>query len=170
MSQGTTSTAPAEVTRAEIEAFLFEEAALLDAWRLDEWLALLTEDARYLVPPNDVPDGDHRSTLFTIADDIERIRGRIKRLKSSEAHAESPKSRTRRMISNVRITGRSADEIEAEANFVVYRFRRNQRVGEYVGRYVYRLRLVEDGFRIAERRAILDCEELGGLGSISFIL
>ncbi len=160
----------AEVTRAEIEAFLFEEAALLDAWRLDDWLALLTEDARYLVPPNDVPDGDHRSTLFTIADDIERIRGRIKRLKSGQAHAEAPRSRTRRMISNVRITARAAGEIGAEANFVVYRFRRNERIGEYVGRYIYRLRPGAGGFRIAERRAVLDCEELGALGSVSFIL
>ncbi len=166
MSAGT----PAEITRADVEAFLFEEAALLDAWRLDDWLALLTEDARYLVPPNDVPDGDHRSTLFTIADDIDRIRGRVKRLKSGQAHAEAPRSRTRRMISNVRITERTAVEIEAEANFVVYRFRRNERVGEYVGRYVFRLRPGEDGLRIVERRAILDCQELGALGSVSFIL
>ena len=162
--------AAADVTRADVEAFLFEEAALLDAWRLDEWLALLCDDAHYLVPPNDVPDGDYRSTLFTIADDIGRIRGRIKRLKSSEAHAESPKSRTRRMISNVRITERAEGEIVAEANFVVYRFRRNERIGEYVGHYVFRLRLTEAGFKIAERRAILDCEELGALGSVSFIL
>ena len=162
--------APADITRAEVEAFLFEEAALLDAWRLDDWLELLTEDARYLIPPNDVPGGDHRSTLFTIADDIDRIRGRIKRLKSGEAHAEAPRSRTRRMISNVRVTRRTGSEIEAEANFVVYRFRRNERIGEYVGRYLYRLRPGGEGLRIVERRAILDCEELGALGSVSFIL
>ena len=28
-----------EVGRAEVEDFLFREAALLDEWRLDEWLA-----------------------------------------------------------------------------------------------------------------------------------
>ena len=44
------SAAASAVTRAEIEAFLFEEAALLDSWRLDDWLGLLTEDVRYLVP------------------------------------------------------------------------------------------------------------------------
>ncbi len=165
---------PAEaIGREDVEALFFEEAALLDAWRLDDWLALLTGDARYLVPPNDVPDGDPRTTLFTIADDIRRIRGRIKRLKSEEAHAESPRSRTRRLISNIRIVERCAgcdDVLVAEANFVVYRFRRNERVGEYVGRYRYRLRATADGLRIAERRAILDSEELGGLGSVSFIL
>ena len=158
------------VRREDVEALFFEEAALLDAWRLDDWLGLLTGDARYLVPPNDVPDGDPRNTLFTIADDIRRIHGRVKRLKSAEAHAESPRSRTRRMVSNVRVVERAGDELVAEANFIVYRFRRNERVGEYVGRYRYRLRATAAGLRIAERRAILDSEELGGLGSVSFIL
>ena len=49
------------VTRAEVEDFLYREAALLDDWKLDEWEALLTDDAAYYVPPNDQPDGDHRS-------------------------------------------------------------------------------------------------------------
>ncbi len=159
-----------EVGRAEIEEFLYREAALLDEWRLEEWLGLLTEDAIYRVPPNDAPDGDPADTLFIIADDIARIRGRVKRLMSPEAHAEHPKSRTRRMISNVRITGRDGDHLDVAANFVVYRFRRDQRVGEYVGRYAYRLRIDDRSLRIAERQAVLDSEELGGLGSVSFIL
>ncbi len=159
-----------EVGRAEIEEFLFREAALLDEWRLDEWLGLLTEDATYRVPPNDAPDGDPADTLFIIADDIARIRGRVKRLASPEAHAEHPKSRTRRMISNVRITGRDGDALNVAANFVVYRFRRDERIGEYVGRYAYVLRVEDAALRIAERRAVLDSEELGRLGSVSFIL
>src|SRR3977135_3802153 len=64
-----------QFTVGEIEQFLIEEAALLDEWRLDEWLALMAEDAHYLVPPLDKPDADHRDTLFLIADD----RGRAPR-------------------------------------------------------------------------------------------
>src|SRR5271163_3779869 len=41
--------------RQEVEDLLYKEAALLDEWRLDEWLELLTEDAVYEVPPTDVP-------------------------------------------------------------------------------------------------------------------
>ena len=159
-----------EVGRAQVEDFLYHEAALLDEWRLEEWLELLTDDATYRVPPNDAPDGDPADTLFIIADDIARIRGRVKRLSSPEAHAEYPKSRTRRMISNIRITGRDGDHLDVAANFVVYRFRRDERIGEYVGRYVYRLCMKGGALRIAERRAVLDSEELGGLGSVSFIL
>ena len=55
------------VTRAEVEDFLYREAALLDDWKLDEWQNLLTDDAAYYVPPNDQPDGDHHATLFLIA-------------------------------------------------------------------------------------------------------
>ena len=62
------------VTRAEVEDFLYHEAALLDDWKLNEWQALLTDDAAYYVPPNDQPEGDHRHTLFLVADDRERIR------------------------------------------------------------------------------------------------
>jgi p-cumate 2,3-dioxygenase subunit beta len=66
-----------EITRAEIEEFLYEEAALLDAWRLREWFALLTDDATYEIPSTDTPDGDSRTSLFIIADTIERIRSRV---------------------------------------------------------------------------------------------
>ncbi len=160
----------AQVTRAEIEDFLFAEADLLDAWRLEEWLGLLTGDAAYRIPPNDAPGGDHRETLFIVADDIDRIRGRVKRLLSVEAHAEYPRSRTRRLISNVRILAVEEPHIRVAANFVVYRFRRDQRIGAYVGRYDYRLRIDDGAIRIAERVATLDSEELGGLGSVSFLL
>ena len=160
--------ADAAVTRAAVEDFLYQEAALLDAWRLDEWLALFTEDATYRVPSNDAPQSDPRKALFTIADDIRRIRARVARLKDPHAHAESPHSRTRRLISNVRIIERSP--LQVEANFVVYRFRTNDDVREYVGRYRYTLEPRGGQFRIKAREAILDSMELASLGTVSFIL
>jgi p-cumate 2,3-dioxygenase beta subunit len=162
--------AAAPSLRQQVESFLYEEAALLDAWRLDEWLGLLTEDARYWVPPNDTPQGEPASTLFIIADDIQRIRARVTRLKDRNAHAEYPPSRTRRMISNVRIVEQAADRLEVESNFVVYRFRRDQRMGEYVGSYRHQLRVAGGQLRIALRIARLDALELGALGAVSFIL
>jgi p-cumate 2,3-dioxygenase beta subunit len=158
------------VNREAVEDFFYHEAALLDAWDLDGWMDLLCDDARYLVPPNDVPDGNPDTTLFIIADDMDRIRGRVKRLKSRDAHAEFPPSRTRRLITNVRVLKQGDAELTVTANFSVHRFRRGGKGGEYVGHYVYKLRIEGDGFRIAERRAVLDAEELGGLGAVSFIL
>jgi p-cumate 2,3-dioxygenase subunit beta len=156
--------------RAGVEDFLYAEAALLDAWRLDEWLALLTEDARYQVPSNDQPNADPAGTLFMIADDIHRLRARVARLQDRSAHAEFPHSRTRRMISNVQITAQTDTELEVEANFLVCHFRREGRRRDYVGCYRYRLRRSAASFLIVRREAILDAWELGELGSVSFIL
>jgi len=157
-----------DVARAEVEDFLYHEAALLDAWRLDEWLALLTDDATYRVPSNDQPESDPKAALFTIADDMRRMRARVARLKDPHAHAESPRSRTRRLISNVRIVERAP--LRVEANFVVYRYRGNEDVRTYVGRYRYTLVRQDGGLRIKAREAILDAMELASLGTVSFIL
>jgi p-cumate 2,3-dioxygenase beta subunit len=158
------------VTRAQVEDFLFHEAALLDDWKLDEWQELLTDDACYYVPPNDQLEGDHRSTLFLVADDRERIRQRIIRVLDPNCHAEFPKSRTRRLIGNVRIVSVDGDLVTVTANFVCHRFRRYERVREYVGAYRYILKQAGDSFRIKERRVLIDAHELGSLGSVSFIL
>ena len=158
------------ITRADVEDFLYHEAALLDEWRLDDWLGLLTDDAAYYVPSTDAPASDHRSALFLIADDAARIRARVKRLMDTQAHAEFPHSRTRRMIGNVRITASSEADMTVEANFTIHRFRRGAPERKFVGRYVYRLAVTDDGLKIAERRAILDSTELGAHCAVSFIL
>src|ERR1700733_8369321 len=89
--------------RERVEDFLYAEAALLDSWNLDEWIALFTEDAAYVVPSMDV-QGAPTETLALISDDMARLRGRVRRLKSRRAHREFPWSRTRRLVTNVRVT------------------------------------------------------------------
>lgn len=158
------------VTRADVEDLLYREAALLDEWRLEEWLVLLTEDAAYYVPPNDHPEGDHHNTLFILADDIVRIRERVKRLMSPDCHAEYPHSRTRRLIGNVRILAVEGDLVTAAANFICHRYRRYERIREYTGAYRYILKREDSGLKIRERRVFIDAQELGSLGSLSFIL
>jgi len=159
------------VTRAEVEDFLFHEADLLDNWKLDDWLKLCTDSAEYYVPPNDKPDADHRFTLFTIADDIVRLRERIIRLKDPNCHAEYPPSHTRRLIKNVRITGTEGDLILVGANFAIFRHRSNAASPrQFIGRYRYKLKRTDAGLKIQERRAILDAEELGAMGAVSFLL
>ena len=157
------------VTRAQIEDFLYAEAALLDEWRLQEWLELLTEDVTYSVPATDVPEGDAKSTLFIIADDALRVRSRVRQLLGKSAWAENPRSRTRRLISNVRIRETDGDTIRVTANFAVYRMRMDQ-VDTYVGRYEYTLVQRDGRLKIRERKAILDLEALRPHGKVSIIL
>jgi p-cumate 2,3-dioxygenase beta subunit len=156
-------------SRHEVEDLFYREAALLDEWRLEEWLELLTEDAIYQIPPTDVPEGDSRNTLFIIADDAPRIRSRVKQLLGKSAWAEHPPSRTRRIIANVRVLGVEGQDILVTANFAVHRMR-YESVDTYIGRYNYRLVRSGNDLRIRERRAILDNEALRPHGKISFIL
>ena len=164
------NTDTAQFTRAEVEDLFYHEAELLDGWKLDDWLGLLTEDAVYHVPPNDLPDSDPRFTLFIIADDMVRLKERIIRLNDPNCHAEFPHSRTRRLIGNVRVSDIDGNTATATANFLVYRHRRYEQPRVFAGYYRYRLRRVGAELRIAERRAVLDAEELGALGAVSFIL
>jgi p-cumate 2,3-dioxygenase beta subunit len=161
--------ARASVSREEVEDFLYAEAALLDAWRLDEWVALFTEDARYVVPSPDLPHADPAASLSLIDDDIVRLRGRVARLNSRHAYREFPWSRTRRLISNVRITGVDGDEVDVAAAFLVYRVRNGQ-VDPYMGQYSYRLTRVDGTFKIRSRRAELDLDVLSPHGTVSIIL
>ncbi len=158
-----------DITRSTIEDFFYEEAALLDEWRLNEWLELLTDDATYEVPSTDTPDGDPRTTLFIIADNIDRIRSRVHQLLGKFAWAENPLSRTRRLISNVRIRSLDGDTLRVTANFAVYRMR-FEHTDTYIGRYEYTLVLQEGKLKIRHRRAILDLEALRPHGKVSIIL
>ena len=154
--------------RGEVEDFLYAEAALLDEWRLDEWLALFTEEARYVVPTTDLPDSDPSKDMVFIDDDIGRLRARVVRLKSRHAHREYPWSRTRRFTSNVRVKETDGGELSVSANTLVYRFR-NGEGDPYVGSVEYTLRRVDGDLKIAYRRAVLDLETLSWHGAVSII-
>jgi p-cumate 2,3-dioxygenase subunit beta len=159
------------VTRQEVEDFLYFEADLLDNWRLDEWLALFDpERGGYYMPRTDHPDGDPNTDLFLIADDMPKLRSRVEQLLSGLTWAENPRSRTRHMVSNVRIRGRVGEVLSVAANFVVYRMR-FQNIDPYIGTYHYKLVPRDAGqFTILERRVVLDLEALRPHGKVSFIV
>ena len=172
--------AKTQALRAAVEDFLYLEADLLDSWRLDDWLELFADDAVYEVPATDALDGDPAENLFIIADTMEVLRGRVKRLKNVQAYAESPKSRTRRIVSNVRILGAGGGTVELTANFHISRVRRGT-VDTFIGRYDHLLvdRLAggpdldaagDARFVFRRRRALLDLDALRPQGKISFIL
>jgi p-cumate 2,3-dioxygenase beta subunit len=154
--------------REVVEDFLYQEAALLDEWRLDEWLTLFTAHGRYVVPTTDLPDGDPKKDLVFIDDDMVRLRARVERLKSRHGHREYPWSRTRRFITNVRIKVEGHDMF-VTSSFLVYRFRMGD-TSPYVGWYEHRLKQLDGGLEIHLKRAVLDMEALREHGAVSVIL
>ena len=155
--------------RLEIEAFLYEEAELLDNWQLMEWAALFTEDAIYRAPALDDPTRDPTNSVFLINDDLSRIKSRARQLLGETAWAENPRSMTRRLITNVRVVSVEGDAIRATANFFIQRSRM-ERVVTYVGQYRYKLVRAGTSFKFAERTVILAQDTLRSQGVMSIIV
>ena len=162
------TTADKPTLREMVEDFLFREAELLDDWQLDDWVALFTEDARYVVPTTDLPEGNPQRDLVFIDDDITRLRARAVRLNSRHAHREYPWSRTRRFVSNVRVAETGYGDLSVTSNVMVYRFRSGEGA-PYVGSVHYTLRRDNGELKIAYRRAVLDLEALSWHGAVSII-
>jgi p-cumate 2,3-dioxygenase subunit beta len=155
-------------TRLEVEDFLYREANILDEWRLDDWLELWADEGEYIVPATDDPKGTPENSLVLLTDDIFRIRARVTRLNSRRAHREFPYSRTRRIISNVRVLEDRGDQLDVAANFVTYRIRRE--MNGFVGQLLYTLVRSNGSFLIRKRRVELDMEALRPHGTVSIIL
>ena len=151
--------------RHRIEDFLYLEAELLDDRKLRDWLDLLTDDIRYWMPirhnpldrPDDVSDELARpGEGFYFDDDKTSLRIRVERVYTKNAWAEMPPSRTRHLISNVRIRKDDGSEIEVHSNFLVYRTRMETDQDIFVGTRQDKLRRVSGEFKIARRTIILD--------------
>jgi len=148
----------------EVEQFLYAEAALLDARRYREWLALLADDIHYWMPIRrtvTLADIDREFTrlgdMAFFDDDREILEMRVKKLEAGSAWSEDPPSRSRHFVSNVRILGVAGSEVTLEAAFHLYRSRLNTEIDSWVGRREDVLRRTEDGrFRLARRHIFLD--------------
>lgn len=164
------SAAIAVRTRSDYEDFLYHEAALLDEWRLEEWLGLFVEGATYEVPTAGRPDGVTASEdLFYISEDWFRLKHRVSRLLKPGAHSESPRSLGLRLISNVRILGQDEEGVKIGCAFVTYRSR-DDRTDAYFGNHRYVLTEVAGELRIREKRSLLAMSSLRPHGRITVIL
>lgn len=160
------------LTRTEAEDVLYHEAGLLDGWDLMEWSDMYTEDALYEVTSPACADphaADARNTLFLISDRIDRIRGRAKRLLKKTAHAEYPHSKTRHMVTNVRVSAGEEGATQVRANFAVYRTKEEHGT-VFMGEAFYTL--IDDGgkVRIKRKRCVLDLNSLYNHGRLTIIL
>jgi p-cumate 2,3-dioxygenase beta subunit len=160
----------AMLLRHRVATFLYHEADLLDRWRLIEWEALFADEARYLIPPTDMAgdEADPDKALFYVFDDRARIHERVVRLDKKGAHSEFPRSKTRHLVGNV-LAHLEDGMVIATASFAVWRSK-DGNTDVYVGHYAYRLLDSEEGFRIAEKKCVLDMDALRPHARISIIL
>jgi 3-phenylpropionate/cinnamic acid dioxygenase small subunit len=139
--------------RREAEDLLYAEARLLDELRYDEWLNLLTADILYWIPCNG--SGTDPARQIAIAyDDSPRLHDRVGRLATGIAHAQSPPSQTRRLISNVQIEEAAGGTAQVVSAFILYELRRG-RERVFAGHYEHRLRFEDGRWKIAVKKTVL---------------
>jgi benzoate/toluate 1,2-dioxygenase beta subunit len=141
------------VDRARVEQFIYHEAMLMDEHGYDEWLALWTDDALYWVPSGR-DDVDPAREISLIYDDRVRLRLRIARLKSGFAHAQEPKSRMRRVVSNIVVEEVDNGEVVVCSNFMLAELRRGKQ-DVFAGRTIHRLRPHNGSFKLVSKKVLL---------------
>jgi len=152
-----------------IVEFLYEEAALLDQIRLQEWGARLAPDLIYTAPLRETRPMDQQNSSFVrtvqhFHDDWRSVMGRIMRLTGTKsAWAEDPPSRTRRLITNVMVAKTAKlDEFSVTSYLLVTRSRFNSPEYDLISaerRDV--LRQDGESFKLARREIILDQAVIG---------
>ena len=147
----------------EVQEFLYLEAELLDARRYDDWLTLLTDDIHYWMPirrTTQIKDIDLEFTkpggMAFFDDTKEVLTMRVQRLSIGRAWAEDPPSRTRRLITNVKVDETDGDQISVRSNFQLYRTRLNSEEDSWIGRRDDVLRRVGDQLMLARRSIYLE--------------
>lgn len=150
-----------------VEQFLFAEAELIDEWQWRTWFELFTDDAHYRMPIRrnrlrrqrkaDEADDLNGLEVAHFDDDKASLEMRIEQLESGMHWAEDPPSRSRHLVTNVRVQRSDVDgEYFVRSNFFIYRNRLEAEVDLWAGERRDVLRLVDGNLRIADRIILLD--------------
>lgn len=151
--------------KIEVEQFLYFEASLLDERRYADWYRLIADDVHYWMPSrmnrlmHEVERENTTEQQLGLFDDNKRsLSWRVEQLLTRKHWAEDPPSRTRHMVTNIRIEPTStANEYAVRSNFFVYRNRLETEVDIWVGERQDVLRRLEPlAWQIARRTIILD--------------
>lgn len=151
-------------TQLLVQEFLYHEAELLDRRRFRDWLELLADDFVYKMPARhtvywksieeEFEDLQHGMMYFD--EDKQSMSTRVYKLETNTAWAEVPPSRTRRLVTNVRVKSDDGNDITVESYFCVYKSRLEETEDTYIGERLDRLRRVGDSFQVVSRIVRLD--------------
>lgn len=153
----------------EIVEYLYDEAELLDKVQLGAWSELLATDIEYNVPlrltkPMRQQDGTTIRTVQHMHDTYSSLMLRVRRITDTRsAWGEDPPSRTRRMVSNVRVYKTDqADEFQVQSYLMLTRSRFDFDYFDLLpcDRNDI-LRRKGDSFQLARREVIIDQSVIG---------
>ncbi|MEL7027779.1 MAG: aromatic-ring-hydroxylating dioxygenase subunit beta [Pseudomonadota bacterium] len=139
-----------------IEAFLFDEAQMLDERRFEDWLALFDDEAYYWMPCRPDADRERRDSSI-IDDDMAALAMRIRRLRLPSAHTEFPQPTAARILSNISILDEAP--LTVRAKLVMHEFQRRAYARDdyrvFCATLTYELHETTDSFRILSKKVDL---------------
>jgi biphenyl 2,3-dioxygenase beta subunit len=151
------------VRQYAVEQFYSGEAALLDAHNYTEWVQLFSDDTHYFMPIRRTRLRRELHKEFTKPGEIaffdetkQTLMGRVAKIATGTAWAEDPPSRTRHLVTNVRVTEDRGDELDVASNFIVYRTRLKSEETTWIGSRIDVLRRQGESFLIVKRLILLD--------------
>lgn len=146
----------------QVHQWLVEEAYLLDAQRYEDWLALIADDVRYLMPVRVTTalgaGFDCAPGMAHFDEDKYSLGRRVARFQTEHAWTEDPPSRLRHHVTNVRtFATEDPDHVVADSGVLLYRSRGDVREAAVLsaGREDL-LRQSADGWRLARRTILID--------------
>jgi 3-phenylpropionate/cinnamic acid dioxygenase small subunit len=163
-----------ERVEREVLRFLNREAELLDNRKFHLWLEMLSANIQYRVPvrtTRENRDGYGFSrTAFFLDEDYGSLKTRVLRFDSEFAWSENPATRTRRLVSNIRIRSAAADTIELASNLAVFCYRGDTSAPTILtAEREDVLRKEVGAWKLASRLVLLDTTVLG-MESLSIFL
>ena len=151
----------------EVSQFLYREARLQDNHEYDAWEALWTDDGVYWIPANGEA-GDPEQEMSIVYDNRSRIALRVKQFHTGKRFSQTPRSRLRRIVSNIELLSHDAQQIVVTSNAMVFESgRRGDTV--WASRNEYTLRREGEGLRMASKKVILVNNETA-LFSMAFLI
>lgn len=153
----------------EVEIFLFREAELADTHQYQEWFKLFTEDLLYWVPCNS-DASEVGKQIALINDNRPELDERLFRLGTKHAHAQSPKSRLSRVVSNIVLGDDWQREVGGTVSSrVLVTEVRNGKTNHWAGRVVHLLARQDGVLRMKEKRVYLAAND-AVLPNLTFII
>ncbi|MGJ7507907.1 aromatic-ring-hydroxylating dioxygenase subunit beta [Variovorax sp. GT1P44] len=138
------------------EDFIAAEAALLDARRFDDWLALFTEDGHYWVPLLGAAQADPYSHNSLAYEDRLLLQLRVDRLKNPRAHSQHPASHCQHVLQRSVVEGEdeASGELVLRTPFIYVEARGEDQV-LLAGTCRHRLVRAAQGWAIRQKRVDL---------------
>jgi 3-phenylpropionate/cinnamic acid dioxygenase small subunit len=137
----------------DVTQWVYREARLQDEHRYDEWEALWTDDGVYWIPSNG-EGGDPEQEMSIVYDNRSRIALRIRQFHTGKRYSQTPKSRLRRVVSNIEILADDGRELTVASNALIFESHvRGDTL--WAARNEYRLRREGDALRMAFKKVVL---------------